>query len=315
LRQEAVTEAPPIVHAQNLRKDYGSFTALAGITFSVLPGECFGFLGPNGAGKTTTMRLIAAAGPATGGNLSVFGLGVEKNARAIKRRIGVVPQEDNLDNELTVGENLFVYARYFDIPRSRALAKARELLAFLQLSERLNQTVLSLSGGMKRRLMIARGLINDPELLILDEPTTGLDPQARHAVWEKLRQLKERRTTLLLTTHYMDEAEQLCDRLVIMEAGRILDAGQPRALIRKYVSREVLEFHGPRPVREEIVGLLDGRAQKTEMLEDRLLVYADDAEALLRDVVSQSRIDVEFYLRRSSLEDVFLKLTGRSLNE
>jgi lipooligosaccharide transport system ATP-binding protein len=305
---------PAIIEARGLRKTYGSFQALAGIDFAVTPGECFGFLGPNGAGKTTTMRLIAAAGPLSGGTLTVLGQSVETHGRAIKRRLGVVPQEDSLDIELSVLENLIVYARYFDIKGAVARKRSEELLDFLQLSEKAAQSVGALSGGMKRRLMIARGLINEPDILILDEPTTGLDPQARHLVWEKLRQLKGRKTTLILTTHYMDEAEQLCDRLVVMEAGRILDEGSPRKLIRKHVTREVLELHGEREARERVLRLLDGRTRGHEMLEDRLLVYAEDAEQLLLDL-APGRVDVEYQLRRSTLEDVFLKLTGRRLSE
>jgi lipooligosaccharide transport system ATP-binding protein len=312
-RADAAIDAA-IVLATGLRKSYGSFEALAGVDFAVTQGECFGFLGPNGAGKTTTMRLIAAAGPPTAGRLTVFGLPIERHGRAIKRRLGVVPQEDSLDLELTVLENLLVYARYFDIPGAEAKRRAHELLDFLQLSEKKSQNVVALSGGMKRRLMIARGLINEPEILILDEPTTGLDPQARHLVWEKLRQLKGRRTTLLLTTHYMDEAEQLCDRLVVMEAGRILAEGAPRQLIRQYVTREVLELHGTREERESALAALDGKAGAYEMLEDRLLIYVEDADELLRQLAS-GRSSAEFLLRRATLEDVFLKLTGRRLSE
>jgi lipooligosaccharide transport system ATP-binding protein len=309
------TPEPPVVEATGVRKLYGAFAAVDGVDFRVNAGECFGFLGPNGAGKTTTMRLIAAAGPVSAGRLSVFGASVEANPRALKRRIGVVPQEDNLDIELTVMENLLVYARYFDIGSRPARQRAESLLEFLQLHDKAAQSVATLSGGMKRRLMIARGLINEPELLVLDEPTTGLDPQARHLVWDKLRRIKGEKTTLLLTTHYMDEAEQLCDRLVIMEKGRIMDEGSPRALIQKHVTREVLELHGSGDARRRALEYLNGRSRHCEVLDDRLLVYADEAETLLHELAAIGGGSLEFFLRRSTLEDVFLRLTGRSLTE
>ncbi len=311
---EAAAGLQCVVQAEGLRKAYGSFTAVDGIGFSIFPGECFGFLGPNGAGKTTTMRLIGASGPPSSGTLTVFGMDSVRDARRIKKRLGVVPQEDNLDIELTVLENLLVYARYFGISSHDARSRGEELLEFFQLAEKKHQNVSSLSGGMKRRLLIARGLINEPEILLLDEPTTGLDPQARHLVWDKLRRIKSR-TTLILTTHYMDEAEQLCDRLVVMEKGRILDEGAPRSLIQRYVTREVLELHGPIAARvhlREVSGLGES---DVEELEDRTLFYVRNAEETLHRLAGAGEENIEFHLRRASLEDVFLKLTGRRLAE
>ncbi|HLY35710.1 MAG TPA: ABC transporter ATP-binding protein [Candidatus Limnocylindria bacterium] len=310
---DAPSEA--LVRARSLTKRFDAFTAVDAVDFEVHPAEAFGFLGPNGAGKTSTMRMIACSSPVTEGQLSVIGMDPRTQAREIKARLGVVPQADNLDQELTVRENLEMYARYFDIPRHVARARADELLEFVQLAERANDQVQPLSGGMKRRLTIARALINEPELIILDEPTTGLDPQARHLLWERLYQLKRRGATLIITTHYMDEAEQLCDRLVVMDKARIVAEGSPRQLIDEYSTREVLELRLPDDARSGLDGQLDGLADRVEHLPDRLLLYTDDGERAL-DEIHRRQIAVESALvRRSSLEDVFLRLTGRSLVE
>ena len=304
-----------LVHARNLTKRFGGFTAVDAIDFDVHPGRAFGFLGPNGAGKTSTMRMIACSSPVTDGELSVIGMDPRTQARQIKARLGVVPQIDNLDQELTVRENLEMYARYFDIPRDVARRRADELLEFVQLAERATDQVEPLSGGMKRRLTIARALINEPDLIILDEPTTGLDPQARHLLWERLYQLKRRGATLIITTHYMDEAEQLCDRLVVMDKAKIVAEGSPRELIDHYSTREVLELRLPDEDRDSLDGRLDGLADRVEHLPDRLLLYTDDGERSL-DEVHRREIAVESALvRRSTLEDVFLRLTGRTLVE
>jgi len=267
-----------LVRARKLTKRFGSFTAVDGIDFDVRPAEAFGFLGPNGAGKTSTMRMIACASPVSAGELSVIGMNPASQAREIKARLGVVPQVDNLDTELTVRENLEMYARYFDIPGSVARSRANELLQFVQLGERANDQVETLSGGMKRRLTIARALINEPELVIFDEPTTGLDPQARHLLWDRLYRLKQRGATLIITTHYMDEAEQLCDRLVVMDKARIVAAGSPRELIERYSTREVLELRFADSERASLDGNLEGLAQRIEVLPDRTLLYTDDGE-------------------------------------
>jgi lipooligosaccharide transport system ATP-binding protein len=304
-----------LVRARKLTKRFGSFTAVDGIDFDVRPAEAFGFLGPNGAGKTSTMRMIACASPVTEGELTVIGMNPATQAREIKARLGVVPQTDNLDTELTVRENLEMYARYFDIPGSVARSRADELLEFVQLDERANDQVEPLSGGMKRRLTIARALINEPELVIFDEPTTGLDPQARHLLWDRLYRLKQRGATLIITTHYMDEAEQLCDRLVVMDKARIVAEGSPLELIERYSTREVLELRFGDAERASLDGRLDGLAQRVEVLPDRTLLYTDDGERTL-DEVHRRNIAVQSALvRRSSLEDVFLSLTGRSLVE
>ena len=302
-----------LVLAGALRKTFGSFTAVDGIDFEVRPGEAFGFLGPNGAGKTSTMRMIACASPVTSGELRVFDRDPRTDASAIKARLGVVPQADNLDAELTVRENLLMYARYFDIPQTVARDRAEELLAFVQLAERRDSQVETLSGGMKRRLTIARALVNEPELILLDEPTTGLDPQARHLIWERLYRLKRQGTTLLLTTHYMDEAEQLCDRLLVMDKGRIVAAGSPRELIARYVTREVLEVRMSDEVRAANAGRLATLGTHLEHLPERLQFYADDGEQVLAQI-HQMGLPVERALvRRATLEDVFLRLTGRTL--
>ncbi len=301
--------------ARGLKKSYGGVEAVTGVDFEVRRGECFGFLGPNGAGKSTTMKMIYGVAVPSEGELSVVGLDAKKDIRGVKRRIGVVPQENNLDEELMVRENLLVYGRYFDLSKKTITQRADSLLDFVQLSEKAEAQVNQLSGGMKRRLLIARALINDPELIVLDEPTTGLDPQARHLVWEKLRQLKNEGTTLILTTHYMDEASQLCDRLVIMDGGEIITEGKPRDLIKDNTSPEVLEFR-PRPDSlEALRELLAGEAEHVEQSADLLLAYTHDSDGLMR-IVRRSEIPLENTLYRpAGLEDVFLRLTGRSLIE
>ncbi|MGZ6341116.1 MAG: ABC transporter ATP-binding protein [Candidatus Limnocylindrales bacterium] len=302
-----------LISARGLTKRFGAFTAVDDVDFDVAPGEAFGFLGPNGAGKTSTMRMIACVSPVTSGELRVLGLDPAADGPRIRARLGVVPQADTLDMELTVRENLLIYGRYFDLSRREALRRAAELLEFVQLTERADDEVEPLSGGMKRRLTIARSLINEPDLLLLDEPTTGLDPQARHLLWDRLYRLKQRGVTLVLTTHYMDEAEQLCDRLVVMDKARIVAEGSPRELIERYASREVLELRFPVGVQETLDHQLDGLAERFEHLPDRVLLYADDGEAVA-DAVHERGLRPEGVLvRRSSLEDVFLRLTGRSL--
>ncbi|HKX74749.1 MAG TPA: ABC transporter ATP-binding protein [Acidimicrobiia bacterium] len=303
----------PLVSARQLVKKFDNFTAVAGVDFDINQGEAFGFLGPNGAGKTSTMKMIGATSPVTAGHLSVLGMDPETQGPAIRARLGVVPQEDNLDTELTVEENLMIYGRYFDLPRAEIRRRIDELLAFAQLADRRESKVEPLSGGMKRRLTIARGLINHPDLLILDEPTTGLDPQARHLLWERLYRLKRDGVTLIITTHYMDEAEQLCDRLVIMDKGLIVAEGSPRQLIELHATREVLELRFPAGGQEEVVPRLEGVGKRLEILPDRVLVYADDAEAALSEVHQRSIYPETALVRRATLEDVFLHLTGRTL--
>jgi lipooligosaccharide transport system ATP-binding protein len=305
----------PLISARGLTKRFGGFVAVDGIDFDVEAGEAFGFLGPNGAGKTSTMRMIGCASPITAGDLRVMGMDPRTDASAIKARLGVVPQQDNLDAELTVRENLLMYARYFDIPRETARRRTADLLDFVQLAERAGAKVEPLSGGMKRRLTIARSLINEPDLILLDEPTTGLDPQARHAIWERLYQLKRRGATLLLTTHYMDEAEQLCDRLVVMDKARIVAEGSPQALIAQYVTREVLELRCRDDVRAGLDGRLEGLAERIETLPDRLLLYTSDGERSLEQAHARGIVPDSALVRRATLEDVFLRLTGRSLGE
>ena len=303
------------IRAEGLRKRYGDFTAVDGIDLTVRRGECFGFLGPNGAGKTTTMRMVGCASPVDGGRLEVLGLDPMLHGRAIKRRLGVVPQEDNLDYELTTRENLEVYGRYFDLGGPELARRVEELLPFVQLQEKAEASVRALSGGMKRRLLVARALVGEPELVLLDEPTTGLDPQARHLLWDKLRQLRSRETTLVLTTHYMDEAERLCDRLVVMERGRILDEGSPRELLRRHVARDVLEIRGPAELRRGLPERRDPRVRRAVEHEDTLLLYTDEVEGLLHDLTGRELPKAELLSRRSTLEDVFLELTGRGLDE
>jgi lipooligosaccharide transport system ATP-binding protein len=302
--------------ARDLRKSYGGFDAVKGVDFEVFGGECFGFLGPNGAGKTTTMKMIYGAVIPTGGELAVAGLDVYRNEREIKRRIGVVPQEDNLDDELEVRENLLIYGRYYDLPRKTVLQRTDELLDFVQLSDKVEARVEQLSGGMKRRLLIARALINDPEIVVLDEPTTGLDPQARHLVWDRLRALTAEGKTLVLTTHYMEEAARLCDRLVIMEGGRIIAGGKPKDLVAEHVSPQVLEFRADEGALDELLPLVEPVADAVERTGDEvLLAYTKDADDLVARV-QESGVEVENTVhRQAGLEDVFLRLTGRSLIE
>ena len=299
--------------AKGLWKTYGDFEAVKGVDFEVYRGECFGFLGPNGAGKTTTMKMIYGAAVPTSGELKVAGLDARRAERDVKRRIGVVPQENNLDEDLKVEENLLVYGRYFDLPRKVVRQRAAELLEFVQLSPRADARVEQLSGGMKRRLLIARALVNDPDLVVLDEPTTGLDPQARHLVWNKLRQLASEGKTLILTTHYMDEAAQLCDRLCIMESGRIISEGTPRNLIEKHVSPEVLEFRASPDILGQLATAVEDVADAVERIGEVLLVYTSDSDSVAHKA-KESGISVENTLyRQATLEDVFLKLTGRKL--
>jgi len=304
---------PPLIEARGLVKRFGSFLAVDGIDFDVAPGEAFGFLGPNGAGKTSTMRMIGCVSPATGGSLRVLGMDPRVDGPRIRARLGVVPQADTLDMELTVRENLLIYGRYFDLSRREALRRAGDLLDFVQLGDRADDEVEPLSGGMKRRLTIARALINEPDLLLLDEPTTGLDPQARHLLWDRLYRLKQRGVTLVLTTHYMDEAEQLCDRLVVMDKARIVAAGSPRELIERYSTREVAELRFRPGEQDSLGGQLDTLADRIEWLPDRVLLYADDGEAAAEAVHARGVRPESVLVRRSSLEDVFLRLTGRSL--
>jgi lipooligosaccharide transport system ATP-binding protein len=310
-------DTPPahLVEARGLTKRFDSFTAVDAIDVDVQRGEAFGFLGPNGAGKSSTMRMVACVSPPSGGSLRVLGLDPRTDGPRIRARLGVVPQQDSLDEELTVRENLVVYARYFDIPRAEARRRADELIEFAQLTERADDRVEPLSGGMKRRLTIARSLVNDPELLLLDEPTTGLDPQARHLVWDRLYRLKQQGTTLIVTTHYMDEAEQLCDRLVVMDGGRIAAEGSPRELIDRYVTREVVEVRMPPGTNEHAADALGGLAARVEALPDRVLLYADDGDAVAAAVHQHHLMPDSVLVRRASLEDVFLRLTGRSLVE
>jgi lipooligosaccharide transport system ATP-binding protein len=305
----------PLIHAVGLTKQFGNFVAVDDISFDVHAGEAFGFLGPNGAGKTSTMRMIACASPVTGGELRVLGMDPRMQASRIKARLGVVPQQDNLDTEITVRENLLMYARYFDIPRHTAEKRADDLLDFVELRDRAKAQVETLSGGMKRRLTIARALVNEPELVLLDEPTTGLDPQARHVVWERLYQLKRRGATLLLTTHYMDEAERLCDRLVVMDKAKIVAHGSPRELIARYSTREVLELRFPDDTRAAVDGRLRDLGERIETLPDRVQVYTADGEAALQQVHALGIPLESAVVRRSTLEDVFLRITGRALVE
>ncbi len=301
--------------ARDLKKSYDGFEAVKGVDFEVRPGECFGFLGPNGAGKTTTMKMIYGAVIPTDGELDVADLDVRKYEREIKRRIGVVPQENNLDDELKVKENLLVYGRYYDLPKKVILQRAEELLDFVQLTEKAESKVEQLSGGMKRRLLIARALINDPEIVVLDEPTTGLDPQARHLVWDRLRALTAEGKTLLLTTHYMEEAARLCDRLVIMEGGLIIAEGAPGELVEEYVSPQVLEFRGPPESLERLRPVVEAASDAVELSGEALLAFTADGEALMEEVHA-SGIEVENTVyRQAELEDVFLRLTGRRLLE
>lgn len=302
-----------LVQARGLTKRFGDLTAVDAIDFDIQKGEAFGFLGPNGAGKTSTMKMITTVSPITEGKLTVFGIDPNVDGRAIRQRIGVVPQEDNLDLELTVAENLYIYGRYHDMKKSEINPRIDELLDFAQLTERKDSEVEPLSGGMKRRLTIARALINSPDLIILDEPTTGLDPQARHLLWDRLYRLKQEGATLIITTHYMDEAEQLCDRLVVMDQGKIAAEGSPRQLIQRYAPREVVELRFGDAHRDETMLQMDGLAQRSEILADRVLLYTDDADATQQGLHQRGINPDQVLVRRSTLEDVFLRLTGRGL--
>jgi lipooligosaccharide transport system ATP-binding protein len=309
----------PLVVARNLTKRFGDFTAVDGIDLEVHRGEAFGFLGPNGAGKSSTMRMIGCVSPVTAGTLTILGMDPATEGPRIRARLGVAPQQDTLDNELTVRDNLYVYGRYFGLSRAELRPRIDDLLEFAQLTERAASRIETLSGGMKRRLTVARSLINDPELLLLDEPTTGLDPQARHLLWDRLYRLKQRGVTLVLTTHYMDEAEQLCDRLVVIDGGRIVAEGSPRDLITQYSTREVAELRLPPGANADAAArlavLVDGERERIEVLPDRVLVYATDGEAALSRAHELGIAPVSALVRRSTLEDVFLRLTGRSLIE
>ncbi len=305
----------PVIVARGLRKTYDAVVAVDDIDFDVAPGESFGLLGPNGAGKSTTMRMIGGTSSRTAGTLTVAGLDPATHGPEVRANLGVVPQQDNLDEELSVRDNLVVYGRYFGLPHSYLRPKAEELLEFAQLTEKATEKVTNLSGGMKRRLTIARALVNEPRVLLLDEPTTGLDPQARHILWDRLFRLKEEGVTLIVTTHFMDEAEQLCDRLVVVDKGRIVAEGSPQALIRQYATREVLELRFGSERNAQVLAELADLGTRQEVLPDRILLYADDGEAVLDEVTARGLRPVTSLVRRSSLEDVFLRLTGRSLIE
>jgi lipooligosaccharide transport system ATP-binding protein len=311
-----MTDPDVLIHARGLTKRFGKFTAVDGIDFDLRRGEAFGFLGPNGAGKSSTMRMIGCVSPPSGGELTILGLDPVADGPAIRARLGVVPQEDTLDVELTVRENLLIYGRYFGLPRDVISERTDRLLEFVQLSDRGADQVEPLSGGLKRRLTIARSLISEPEILLLDEPTTGLDPQARHVVWDRLFRLKQRGVTLVLTTHYMDEAEQLCDRLVVMDRGKIAAAGSPRELIEQYSTAEVLELRfDPREHEQAAEKLADLRAQRMEVLADRILLYIPNGDTALAAVRGLGLEPLTSLVRRSTLEDVFLRLTGRRLED
>jgi lipooligosaccharide transport system ATP-binding protein len=311
-----VPDPEVLIRAKDLTKRFGDFTAVDGIDFELRRGEAFGFLGPNGAGKSSTMRMIGCVSPRSGGELSILGMDPAADGPAIRARLGVVPQDDTLDVELTVRENLLIYGRYFGLPREVISERTDQLLEFVQLTDRGADQVEPLSGGLKRRLTIARSLINEPEILLLDEPTTGLDPQARHVVWDRLFRLKQRGVTLVLTTHYMDEAEQLCDRLVVMDGGRIAAAGSPRELIEQYSTAEVLELRfDPGEHEQAAEKLADLRAQRTEVLADRILLYIPNGDIALTAVRDLGLVPLTSLVRRSTLEDVFLRLTGRQLED
>lgn len=303
----------PLISARGLVKRFGDFTAVDGIDLEVAPGEAFGFLGPNGAGKSSTMRMIGCVSSPTAGELRILGMDPDHDGPSIRARLGVCPQLDNLDPDLTVFENLTTYARYFGIPRSEARLRAKELLEFVQLTEKASSRVEPLSGGMKRRLTIARAMVNEPELVLLDEPTTGLDPQARHLLWERLFRLKQGGATLVLTTHYMDEAEQLCDRLVVMDAGKIVAEGSPRHLIDTYSTREVVELRFGDDAPSAYVEKLAGIGERVDPLPDRLLLYSPDGDGAVAEVHRRGLAPSSVLVRRSTLEDVFLILTGRTL--
>ncbi len=304
-----------LIVARGLTKTYGDFIAVDGIDFDVAKGESFGFLGPNGAGKSTTMRIIGATSVRTSGTLTILGKDPEVHGPQIRAHLGVVPQQDNLDNELTVSENIFIYGSYFGLSSSFINRKIPELLEFAQLEEKKDTKVEALSGGMKRRLTIARSLVSEPDILMLDEPTTGLDPQARHILWDRLFRLKEQGVTLLITTHYMDEAEQLCDRLIVMDKGKIMAEDSPAQLIKNYSTKEVLEVRFGSDRNQEMVDVLRPLADRIEVLPDLILLYAIDGEQLLEQITAKGIHPNTSLVRRSSLEDVFLRLTGRSLVE
>lgn len=304
-----------LISARGLTKRYGDFTAVDAIDFEVAKGESFGLLGPNGAGKSTTMRIIAATSQRTSGSITILGRDPEQHGPQIRAHLGVVPQQDNLDGELTVTENLFIYGRYFGLSKKFIRNKIEELLEFAQLQEKRDAKVEALSGGMKRRLTIARALVSEPDILMLDEPTTGLDPQARHILWDRLFRLKETGVTLVITTHFMDEAEQLCDRLVVMDKGKIMAEGSPLELIKKYSTKEVLEVRFGSDRNKEVAPILRDMCTRIEELPDRILMYVDDGEALLEEITAKKLHPTTSLVRRSSLEDVFLRLTGRSLIE
>lgn len=312
---ESFKQGDPLIVAKGLRKSFGDFTAVDGINFEVRKGESFGFLGPNGAGKSTTMRIIAATLTRSGGDITILGKDPEVQGPEIRAHLGVVPQQDNLDQALTVEDNLYIYGRYFGLPKKFIREKIEELLEFAQLEEKRSVKVEALSGGMKRRLTIARALISEPEILMLDEPTTGLDPQARHILWDRLFRLKEQGVTLLITTHFMDEAEQLCDRLMVMDKGTIMAEDSPAGLIKNYSTKEVLEVRFGSGRNVELADTLRGMCERIEVLPDRILMYADSGEDLLHQLVSKNLQPITSLVRRSSLEDVFLRLTGRTLVE
>jgi len=303
----------PLITARGLTKKFDEFVAVDEIDFDVARGESFGLLGPNGAGKSTTMRIIGATSQRTSGDLTILGMDPEKFGPQIRAHLGVVPQQDNLDMNLSVSENLYIYGRYFGLSRKFLKTKIEELLEFAQLQEKRNAKVESLSGGMKRRLTIARGLVSEPEILMLDEPTTGLDPQARHILWDRLFRLKEQGVTLVITTHFMDEAEQLCDRLVVMDKGKIMAEGSPAQLIKDYSTKEVLEIRFGSERNSEMADQLRGMCDRIEELPDRILLYSEDGEALLEKIYGAGLHPKTSLVRRSSLEDVFLRLTGRTL--
>ncbi|NPE28482.1 ATP-binding cassette domain-containing protein [Methanococcoides sp. SA1] len=300
----------PVIAGKDVRKEFGEFTAVDSVAFSVNEGELFGFLGPNGAGKTTTMRLIQCISPMTSGTLEVFGMDVNSHQREIKFKMGVVPQENNLDPDFTVYENLFVFSRYFDIPENEAKKRVEELLEFVHLEEKRDTMTESLSGGMKRRLVLARSLINRPRLLILDEPTVGLDPQSRHLMWDKLKGLKKQGVTIVLTTHYLEEASQLCDRLVIMDNGEILVEGSPTDLIQEYIGSAIVETDND----PAILSCLEGHKANYEVLGDNVQIYTDNPQETTDHILSECKLK-RVTARAATLEDVFLKLTGRKLRE
>jgi lipooligosaccharide transport system ATP-binding protein len=304
-----------LIEVKNLVKKFNEFTAVNGVTFSIAQGESFGILGPNGAGKSSTMRILGATSQRTSGDVQILGKDPELHGPQIRAHLGVVPQQDNLDEELTCAENLYIYGRYFGLPKKLVTQKLDELLEFAQLTEKKNAKVKSLSGGMKRRLTIARALVSDPDILMLDEPTTGLDPQARHILWDRLFRLKEKGVTLLITTHHMDEAEQLCDRLIVMDNGKIMAVGSPSGLIKEYSSKEVLEVRFGSDRNAQMVEKLNHLSERLEVLPDRLLMYTESGEELLAKISALNIHPNTSLVRRSSLEDVFLRLTGRSLIE